>query len=152
MSGISLTEMPLIPSGLSRSLFERLKERSKQELNRLTQPVQDLGQRLKTRVLDTLGVETQPAAPQPPPATNAEKLLRIQMAGRNRTMLNMQYNGVYRKVEPYSFRYRDKDEPHVPLFYAFCHKDRQIEAFKIRRIQDLQVTNEVFSPRWPVEF
>lgn len=105
---------------------------------------------MKTRVFEELGIES--PQPQPAPTTNAEKMLRIQTAGRRRVLLNMQYNGVYRKVEPYSYRYRDKDNPNEPLFYAYCYKDQQIEAFKIRRIQDLQVTGEQFAPRWTVEF
>lgn len=143
--------MPLIPRGLSPGLFERLKDRFQRELSeRVVSPVRE-------RIERGLGI-TPPGEPPPsPPAhraptTNAEKMFRIQTAGRLGVLLWMRYNGQYRKVEPYSYRYRDADYPDEPLFFGWCDKDKQIEAFKIRKIQDIQVTEEPFEPRWTVEF
>lgn len=64
----------------------------------------------------------------------------------------MLYNGHWRDAEVYSYRYRDKDKPHQPLLYAYCRKDDQIEAFKLDKIQDIQLTDRPFNPRWVVEF
>jgi len=95
-----------------------------------------------------------PAIAQTPPASLQEVKHRIQLAGRQvpPVLLRMRYNNNWRDVEPYSFRYRDADDPHVPLLYAYCHKDNQIEAFKLKKITDLQVTSTPFVPQWDVEF
>jgi hypothetical protein len=142
--------MPLIPRGLSPGLFERLKDRFKRELTeRVVSPVRE-------RVERGLGVEPPeeepPPTPHRPPTTNAEKMFRIQQAGQQGVLLWMRYNGQYRNVEPYSYRYRDADYPSEPLFFGWCFKDKKIEAFKIRKIQDIQVTDTPFAPRWTVEF
>ena len=135
--------MPLIPSGLSQALFERLKDRVKRELG-----LEPAGSAEPTEPGGKPVAEPQST----PPSSNEEKKLRIQEAGRKRVLLLMQYNGIYRHVEPYSYRFRDKDNANEPLLYAFCHKDQGIEAFKLRKITDLQVTDQPFSPRYPVEF
>lgn len=77
---------------------------------------------------------------------------RIGLAGRNRLLVKMKYNGVWRFVEPYSFRYRDKDTPSIPLFYAYSHKDNAIRSYKLLRVQGLALTRQTYTPRWPVEF
>jgi hypothetical protein len=94
-----------------------------------------------------------------PPRSLNEVMHRIQEAGRKRVLLYANYqakdgNPIWRHMEPYSFRYRDSDSPWIPLVYCFCHKDteNQIEAFKLRRFHDLQVTDQPFTPKWPVEF
>lgn len=79
---------------------------------------------------------------------------RIQEAGRQLppVMIRMLYHNRWRDVEPYSYRYRDADDPHIPLFFGYCHKDDQIEAFKLKKIQDVQVTQQPFNARYVVEF
>ena len=64
----------------------------------------------------------------------------------------MLYNDHWRDVEPYSYRFRDADTPHVPLLYGHCSRHNQIEAYKLRKIQDLQIKDEFFQPQYPVEF
>lgn len=142
--------MPLIPRGLTEGLVERLKERVKRELEqRVVSPI-------KERVRQELGIEEPVPDPEHQPhrrpVSIAEKMFRIQDAGRQRVMLYMEYNGIYRYVEPYSYRYRDKDNPNQPLLFAYCHKDHGIEAFKLVKITDAVVTRRTFSPRWDVEF
>ena len=67
---------------------------------------------------------------------------------RNVTLLELSYNGVARKVEPYSFRTsKDGNE----LLYAFCHKDGRIEAFRVDRIEHAKATTDKFMPRYTVE-
>jgi hypothetical protein len=78
---------------------------------------------------------------------------RIQEAGRHRppVLLHALYHDHWRYLEPYSYRYRARDKPWIPLFYAYCHKDNQIEAFSLSKIQDLRVTETPFRPKWTVE-
>jgi hypothetical protein len=142
-------DVPLIPKGLTESLVQRLKERVKRELSEgVLSPIAPV-------IQQQLGIEPdepQPLQPHRRPTTLAEKMFRIQEAGGNNVLLWMEYNGVYRHVEPYSYRYRDRDNPHEPLLFAWCHKDKGIEAFKLRKITDCVVTDRPFTPRWPVEF
>ncbi len=159
--------MPLLPRGLSDQLFNRIRDRVRDQLGvETTAPRPDdpgLSSRIKQIVRERLGLD--PTAPMPeevgaeppyygPPRSLEEVRQRIQEAGRNLPplMLRMLYNNRWRNVEPYSFRWRDKDDPHIPLFYAYCHKDKQTEAFKLKKVQDLQVTNQPFQPRFVVEF
>lgn len=81
-------------------------------------------------------------------------MARIQFAARQVPPLRLLevYHDTPRPSEPYSYRYRAKDDPHVPLLYVYCLKDHHIEAHKLQRIQDLQVTAVPYMPRWPVEF
>ena len=108
-----------------------------------------------------------------PPQGPDDVIHRLQVAMRQGVYVHMRYHNVYRDVEPYSFRWRGIKEYHqeqykdpntgrartrttkvkdsYPLFYGWCTKDKGIEAFKIEKIQDLQVTKRHFNPRWPVE-
>lgn len=77
---------------------------------------------------------------------------RIGLAGRNRLIAKMKYHGMWRDVEVYSYRYRDKDTPHIPLLYAYSHKDGAIRSYKLLKVQGFALTRRAYSPRWPVEF
>jgi hypothetical protein len=95
----------------------------------------------------------QPVVPQPVqnltgPMDMGQKVATIAEAGRRRVLLEMTYNGVTRKVEPYSFRSKSNGR----LFYGFCYKDQGIESFSLEKIEKIIVTEEPFSPRWEVEF
>ena len=141
--------MPLTPWGLSKSLFEGIKERVTTEFGRrVVEPIQ-------TRVREELGVPS--PEPHVPATTKSQKMYRIQLAGRRRVLLHMRYNGVWRYVEPYSYdttKRKNRKFPGEPLFFAFCYKDQQIECFHISSIQDCAVTDTTFTPRadWVVEF
>lgn len=145
------------------SLFERIRDRVRQELGGGDSG--SFGERVRRLVRKRLS-PTEDAAPEAPPEAPpeeppyrgpprslAEVNQRIQEAGRKRVLLRMLYNGVWRDVEPYSYRYRDADDPHIPLLYGWCvTKDDQIEAYKLKKIEDLQVTNRPYNPRFVVEF
>lgn len=84
------------------------------------------------------------------PADDIDTIMyRIRAAGRMHTLLYMKYNNTWRHVEPYSFRYRSKGMQ--PLFYGYCRLHDTIEAYRIDRIQDVQLTDRPYSPRWEVE-
>lgn len=74
---------------------------------------------------------------------------RIRYAGQNRLLLLMMYHGQWRHVEPYSYRYRGKGR--ALRFMGFCRMHDEIHSFNPNKIQGLTVTNETFSPRWPIE-
>jgi len=94
-----------------------------------------------------------PEFAQRPPANEREVIDRINAAGARLLLLRMKYNGHSRDVEPYSIR-DGRAANGGPLFYGWCHKDQQIEAFRLDRIEDLQIKDQKFAPRngWPVEF
>lgn len=138
----------LVPRGLTRNLFDRIRERTRQEL---TQRVVDPA---KERIKDYLGFDPEPNRKREEhvPATDrVTKEWRIEEAARARKLLHMKYNGIWRHVMPMSFR-RGKTEK---LLYAYCEKDNwDIEAFKISKIEDCEVTdkNWPFTPEYTVEF
>ena len=162
--------VPLIPTGLGRRLYDRVVNRVRRELGPDTTETAmvphkpSLADRIKNVVRRVLNIEQPTPAlpgepPEPPlytgpPRTLEEVKQRIQEAGRQHppVLLRALYNGRWRDLEPYSYRKRDRDDPHIPLLYAFCHKDNGIEAFKLKKFRDLQVTNRPFQPRWDVEF
>lgn len=161
--------MPKVPSG-SGSIVDRVRERVQRELNPggtsntpPPGPPADPAFLSRIRELTHQQVGTDPTQPPPPkapdpyqgpPRSLEEVKARIQAAGRQRPpkLLRMLYNGNWRDTEPYSFRWRDADDPQIPLFFGYCHKDDHIEAYKLKKIQDLQVTNRPFQERWVCEF
>jgi predicted DNA-binding transcriptional regulator YafY len=52
-----------------------------------------------------------------------------------------------REVEPYSYR----DRPGVRLFFGYDIAKDGIRSFKPEMIQGIAITNNNFTPRWPVE-
>jgi predicted DNA-binding transcriptional regulator YafY len=156
--------MPKLPRGLGPSALQRLKDfvtPSAPSAQEAEEPTLSPG--MFERVLEwgkkMLGDQPQIDIYQvEPPRSLAEVRQRIQVAGRNYRLLKMAYTAAnaggptWRDVEPYSFRYRAKDEPWVPLFFGYCHKDASTEAYKLQRINHLQVTDKPFSPQWAVEF
>lgn len=81
------------------------------------------------------------------PFTGEEKAAVITEAARRYVMLYMKYNGVRRMVEPYSYRHKSTGM----LFMGYCHIHQSIEAFKPEKIEEIQLTQFPFAPRWPVE-
>ena len=93
-----------------------------------------------------------PSAPAPTPVVQSpvsidDKMGLIAEAARTHTLLFMKYNGDWRYTEPYSYRFKGEGR----LFYAFCYKDQRINSFRLEKIEDLQLTEMPYSPRWPVE-
>ena len=74
---------------------------------------------------------------------------RIRYAGQNRLLLFMLYGGSWRHIEPYSYRYRGKGKS--LRFMGYCRLHDQIHSFNPNKIQGLIVTDEPFTPRWPIE-
>jgi predicted DNA-binding transcriptional regulator YafY len=81
------------------------------------------------------------------PISVDDKMAMIAEAARRLTLLFMKYNSDWRYVEPYSYRFRGSGR----LFYGFCFKDQRINSFKLEKIEDLQLTEMPYAPRWPVE-
>ena len=54
-----------------------------------------------------------------------------------------------RKLECYSLRPGAGGSGQ--LLYAYCHKDAAIEAFRLDRFKNFQVTEIPFSPKWDIE-
>lgn len=73
----------------------------------------------------------------------------IRFAGANRLLLEFNYSGRRRRVEPYSLR---RPKTGNLLLYAWERESGQIKAFKIAEIHQSTVTDETFRPRYRVEF
>lgn len=126
--------MPLLPRGLTPGLLTRVRERLKRELG--LAPTK----RPPVSGPEDVLLRMREAVHQEPP-----KLVRALYKGEDAT------SATWRLLEPYSIRYRGKGG--VPLLYAACEKEsyKGIEAFRLERFQDVQVTDIPFKPRWKVE-
>ena len=75
-------------------------------------------------------------------------------AGQNLKTLLISYtekdgsNEGWREVEPYSFRVKNG----VEYFYAFDIQKNGIRGFIIDSINDVEITENDYVPRWDVEF
>lgn len=80
---------------------------------------------------------------------NREKIIQ---AGKATRIIRMRYDGSPRLVEPYSFRYKGGQE----YFYGYNlnggSSPRGIRSFLTRKIQSVEITEQTYKPRWPVEF
>lgn len=78
-------------------------------------------------------------------------------AGRLQRLLRIVYDGVVRTVEPYSLAFkRRKDGVAQEYFYAWDRsggRSRQIgiKSFISDKVQSIQMTDESFEPRFPIE-
>ena len=72
----------------------------------------------------------------------------VRFAGANRLCVQLLYSQKRRLVEPYSLR-RTMDENLV--LYAYERDSAQIKAFRVDRIEGIEVTNTPFVPRYVVE-
>jgi predicted nucleotidyltransferase component of viral defense system len=73
----------------------------------------------------------------------------IRFAGANRLLVEFDYHGKHRVVEPYSLR-RAQTTGNV-LLYAWELSNGHIKAFKIREIERPRATSTGFTPRYQVE-
>lgn len=75
----------------------------------------------------------------------------IANAGRNLKTVKIDYtekdgsNEGWREVEPYSFRSGN-------LFFGYDTRKNGTRAFKIDRINKIEITNNSYVPKWNVEF
>ncbi|MCK5611405.1 hypothetical protein KAR91_56565 [Candidatus Pacearchaeota archaeon] len=77
----------------------------------------------------------------------AEMMHIIRQSAQRRTLLWMLYNNQWRHVEPYSFR----DGKQGLLLYGHCLIHNDTHSFYVHRIQELQLTDVPFNPRWYIE-
>jgi len=73
----------------------------------------------------------------------------VRFAGANHLCVELGYGGTKRLIEPYSLR-RTKDG--YLLLYAVKTATGELRAYRVDRIQSIQVTNTTFRPRYPIEF
>jgi len=87
----------------------------------------------------------------------AELRNKIMDAGQNKKLLRMRYHGYTRLVEPYSLKYKvTKDGTGREYFWGFDRTGGSsgtttIKAFLNHDVQDLEVTDEGFEPRYVIE-
>lgn len=78
----------------------------------------------------------------------------IRSAGKSLKTILIDYtkqdgtNEGLREVEPYSFRYRGGKT----LFFGYDIKKSDIRSFDVNNINKIIFTDNLYSPRWPVEF
>jgi predicted nucleotidyltransferase component of viral defense system len=80
----------------------------------------------------------------------------IMQAGAERRLIRLTYEGVRRDVEPYSLAYKQRADGHREEYlYVYDRTGGRtsgpgIKSFFNHRIQDLQVLDEIFEPRHPI--
>jgi predicted nucleotidyltransferase component of viral defense system len=80
----------------------------------------------------------------------------IMEAGAGRRLIRLTYDGVRRNVEPYSLAYKQRTDGHrEEYFYVWDRTGGQsgpgIKALRNHKISQLEVTEEQFEPRYPIE-
>lgn len=73
----------------------------------------------------------------------------IRFAAINHLCVELGYDGKSRMIEPYSLRRTKKGDL---LLYAWKVKDDVIRAYRVDRIESIKVSNQIFNPRFRVEF
>lgn len=77
------------------------------------------------------------------------RLEPVRFAAVNRLLVNLGYRGQHRLIEPYSLR-RTRDG-HI-LLHAIRADRGENRAYRVDRIQSVDVTNHPFTPRYLIEF
>ncbi len=72
----------------------------------------------------------------------------IRFAAANRLCVDLAYDNKHRLIEPYSLR-RTKDGN--ILLYAVKHNTGELRSYRIDRIQGVNVTNILFTPKYTIE-
>lgn len=72
----------------------------------------------------------------------------IRFAAANRLCVNLAYQGTWRLIEPYSLR---KTRDGNLLLYAVKHNTREDRSYRVDRIQNAQVTDTPFTPKYAIE-
>lgn len=78
---------------------------------------------------------------------DAQMVSIIRKAAREYSLVYILYGGVWRYVEPYSFR----QGRHGLLFFAHDLFRNDTRSYYIHRVQELQSTDIPFNPRWMVD-
>ena len=73
----------------------------------------------------------------------------VRFAGSNRLCVDLTYNGSTRRIQPYSLR---RTRAGNTLLFAVKQQTGEIRAYRVDRIQGVQVTTQPFTPRYAVEF
>lgn len=73
----------------------------------------------------------------------------LTQAGRNRVMAKMVYKNESHLVEPYSLRVTKDGNL---TFFGWQQGDYHIKQFRVDRIQNIELTNQSFTPKFPIEF
>lgn len=74
---------------------------------------------------------------------------RVRFAAANLLLVKMGYKDEHRIVEPYSLR---RSRAGDILLYARRPGEATVKAYRVDRIQSIEVQSEVFEPLYPVEF
>ena len=78
----------------------------------------------------------------------ATPLERIRFAAANRLCINLHYQNKYRLIEPYSLR---RTREGNILLYALRHETSEWRAYRVDRIQGVEITQTSFVPAHAVE-
>lgn len=84
---------------------------------------------------------------------SAGHLYQLRYAARNRLCVLLQYDGVTRIVEPYSLR-RPSTGNVLLYVYELLRAgtlSQQIKAFKVHEITSIEITKDIFNPRYVIE-
>lgn len=73
----------------------------------------------------------------------------LKQAGRSRVIVKMTYKNEIRFVEPYSMRVTKDGNL---TFFGWQEGDYHIKQFRLDRIQNIELSNKSFYPKFPVEF
>lgn len=88
-----------------------------------------------------------------PPATSwtglGSRLEPVRFAAVNRLLVNLGYRGQHRLIEPYSLR--QTRDGHI-LLHAIRADSEENRAYRVDRIESVDVTTHPFTPRFVVEF
>ena len=88
----------------------------------------------------------------PPAMVNAwhmtAPLERIRFAAANRLCVYLRYNDKYRLIEPYSLR---RTLAGNILLYALRHETKERRAYRVDRIQGVEITQTPFVPQYAIE-
>lgn len=75
-------------------------------------------------------------------------LEQIRFAGNNHLLVELAYQGSTRLIEPYSMR---RSQAGNLLVYALKHETGEVRAYRVDRIQGVQITDMPFTPRYAIE-
>jgi predicted nucleotidyltransferase component of viral defense system len=73
----------------------------------------------------------------------------IRFAAVNRLCVELQYNGSWRTIEPYSLR---RSRAGNYLLHAVRADDKEARSYRVDRIQGVRLTNRSFVPTYEIEF
>jgi len=78
----------------------------------------------------------------------AVPLESIRFAAANRLCVNLRYKDSWRLIEPYSLR---RSREGNLLLFAVRHESGEVRAYRVGRIQGVEISDISFMPRYPLE-